>query len=226
MGSGIKAMMLSAKLAVVGLMMLGACVAQTTPATTPTQTQIKSQVQTELTQKLLQAKRIYIENFGDDSVSKTIQAMVADAIGASKRFIVTENKEKADLVLKGASIEKTSQETHGLASATTVAGAAGGHSSTVSGTATSAGANVSGQSHGGFVARHLGIEDAQTSTETVNDARISVRLVSPDGDVVWSTTQESKGAKYKGATADVADKVVKQLLWDLDRLSGPASTSK
>ena len=32
-----------------------------------------------------------------------------------------------------------------------------------------------------------------------------------------STTQESKGAKYKGANADLADKVVRQLLRDLDK---------
>jgi hypothetical protein len=45
-----------------------------------------------------------------------------------------------------------------------------------------------------------------------------VRLVSSDGDVLWSTTQESKGAKYKGATADAAEKAVKELLWDLEKL--------
>ena len=39
------------------------------------------------------------------------------------------------------------------------------------------------------------------------------------GDVIWSTTQESKGAKYKGANADSADKVVRQLLRDLDKLN-------
>jgi hypothetical protein len=38
------------------------------------------------------------------------------------------------------------------------------------------------------------------------------------GDVLRSTTQESKGARYKGANADAADKVVKQLLRDLDKL--------
>ena len=44
-----------------------------------------------------------------------------------------------------------------------------------------------------------------------------MRLVSSDGDVIWSTTQESRGAKFKGASADVADKIVKQLLHDLDK---------
>ena len=53
----------------------------------------------------------------------------------------------------------------------------------------------------------------------MNDARIAVRLVAADGDVLWTSTQESKGAKYKGATADVADKVVKQLMKDVERLS-------
>lgn len=64
------------------------------------------------------------------------------------------------------------------------------------------------------------VDDSQASVETINDARASVRLVSKDGDVVWSTTQESKGAKYKGATADVADKIVKQLIHDLTKLEG------
>jgi hypothetical protein len=35
--------------------------------------------------------------------------------------------------------------------------------------------------------------------------------------VIWTTTKESKGAKYKGASADVAEQVVKQLIWDLDK---------
>jgi hypothetical protein len=35
--------------------------------------------------------------------------------------------------------------------------------------------------------------------------------VNAAGDVLWSTTQESSGAKFKGAMADVADKVVRRL---------------
>ena len=35
--------------------------------------------------------------------------------------------------------------------------------------------------------------------------------------MIWTSTQESKGAKYKGATADVAEKIVKQLLRDVER---------
>jgi curli biogenesis system outer membrane secretion channel CsgG len=172
-------------------------------------------VDEEMSEKLLKAKRIFVESFGEDSTNKTLQSMIVDALRSSHRFIVTENKEKADLTLKGAALEKTSQELHAIGSATAVAGAAGGHSASIVGS----GGSVSGSSSGGFAARSLGIEDSQASTETINDARVAVRLVSSDGDVVWSTTQESKGAKYKGASADVSDRIVKQLIRDIERLT-------
>lgn len=193
--------------------------AQTAPqpaiASTPSK---PANISAEMAQALLSAKRIFVESFGDDTISKTVQAMVVDAITGSNRFIVTENRGKADLILKGSGLEKTTQEAHSLDSGTVVAGAAGGSSSTISGHANSAGASVRGSSSGGFIARKLGISDSEASIETINDARASVRLVTKDGDVVWSTTQESKGAKYKGATADVADKIVKQLMRDLAKL--------
>jgi len=167
-------------------------------------------VAAELTEKLLKAKRIYVDSFGEDVNSKTLQAMLVDALRTTNRFIVTEVKDKADLLLKGASLEKTSQELHAVGSATSVATAGGSQHTTVS--------RSMGSSLGSFAAQSLGTEDSQTSTETINDARAAVRLVSSDGDVVWSSTQESKGAKYKGAAADVADRIVKQLLRDLDKL--------
>jgi curli biogenesis system outer membrane secretion channel CsgG len=168
----------------------------------------------EIGAKLAKVRRVYVESFGDDLASRQAQAMVIDALTNSHRFIVTEKRETADAVLKGVGLEKTSQELHATSEATAVGGAAGGHQASVSGGAGS----ISGSSSGGFVARSAGIAESQASTETINDARMAVRLVSSDGDVLWSTTQESKGAKYKGATADVAEKIAKQLLRDLDKL--------
>jgi curli biogenesis system outer membrane secretion channel CsgG len=160
----------------------------------------------ELIAKLVSVKRVYVDSFGDDSVSKSLQAMVINALDESKRFIVTENKEKADAILKGRSIESTSQEVHATGSGTRVAAAGGSESS-----------SPGGGGHGGFAAKAMGIDDSTLSTETITEARLAVRLVSSDGDVIWSTTQESRGAKFKGASADVADKIVKQLLHDLDK---------
>ncbi len=46
----------------------------------------------------------------------------------------------------------------------------------------------------------------------------TVRLVNKDGDVIWSTTQESNGAKFRGASADVADKISRALVSEVERL--------
>jgi curli biogenesis system outer membrane secretion channel CsgG len=152
----------------------------------PAQTSSLQKIDPEIAAKLLKVKRIYVESFGDDKESKQLQAMVIDSLVSTKRFIITENKEKADATLKGAPLQKTSQEVHATSEGTAVRGAA--------------------------------IQDSETSVLAVSDAMIAVRLVSADGDVLWSTAKQSKGAKYKGASADVADEVVKQLMHDIEKL--------
>jgi hypothetical protein len=66
----------------------------------------------------------------------------------------------------------------------------------------------------------LGENESSSVKERKHEAMASVRLVNKEGDVVWSTTQESTGAKFRGATADVADKITRQLLGDVERLKG------
>jgi predicted Zn-dependent protease len=151
-------------------------------------------IERELSQKLLSARRIFVESFGDDAVSKLGAAMLIDAIRVSKRFIITENREKADVVLKGTASEKSRQELYSGGSSTAV--------------------------------RSMAISDSQASTETITEACITVRMVTTDGDVVWTTAQESRGAKFKGASADAAEKVVKQLLRDLEKLARPRPATK
>jgi len=177
---------------------------QPATATQPAQTQSDDDVSV----RLLRIRRIYVESFGDDPVAKQVQAMVVASLTDSKKFIVTENKERADAILKGSGVEKTSQEFRSYKDSTS-AGVAGG--------------GIDSFGSGAFGAAGAGISDSSTSTETINDARVSVRLVDHEGDVLWATTQESKGAKYKGATADVADKVVKELLRDVAKLAKASS---
>ncbi len=169
---------------------------------------------------LLKVKRIYVESFGDDIISKELQSMVVSSLVATKRFKVTENREHADAILKGIALEKSSQELHAYGEATSVGGASGGGHTEISGS----GGSISGTSTGGFVARHMGTSDSSVNTETINEARIAVRLVNPEGDVIWTSTQESKGAKYKGASADVADKCIKQLLHDVEKIEGAVAS--
>jgi curli biogenesis system outer membrane secretion channel CsgG len=174
---------------------------------------------------LLKVKRIYVESFGEDITSKELQSMIVSSLVATKRFKVTENRERADAVLKGVALEKSSQELHAYSEATSVGSAGGGSHGEVNGSVVNGNGSISGSSSGGFAARHMGTSDSSVNTETIDRARVSVRLVNPDGDVIWTTTQESKGAKYKGASADVADECIKQLLRDVAKLENNAATS-
>jgi len=167
---------------------------------------------------LLRVKRIFVESFGDDVISRELQSMIVSSLVATKRFKVTENRERADAILRGVALEKSSQELHAYGESTSVGTAGGGSHSEVNGSVVNGNGAISGSSGGGFVARHMGTSDSSVNTETIHEARVAVRLVNPDGDVIWTSTQESKGAKYKGASADVADKCVKQLLHDLEKL--------
>lgn len=171
-----------------------------------TQVEPKAAVDTDAPNALLKVKRIYVDSFGDDAISKELQSMIITALVNSKRFKVTENKERADAILKGVALEKTSQELHAYGEGTSVGAASGGgHADTTS-------------AHAGFIAKHMGISDSSVHTETINEARVAIRLVSPDGDVIWTSTQESKGAKYKSSSADVADQCVKDLLRAVEKL--------
>jgi curli biogenesis system outer membrane secretion channel CsgG len=170
-----------------------------------------------LDEQLSKVKRIYVDSFGEDAIARQVQAMVVAELTRTKLFIVTENKDKADAILRGAGLEKTSQEVHSYSDSTAIGGAAGGHSGSVSGHSINGVGSISGNSSGGFVSRSAAISDSSLNTETVNDARVAVRLVDKDGDIIWATSQESQGAKYKGATGDVAEKVVKQLVRDFEK---------
>lgn len=161
-------------------------------------------------QRLVRVRRIFVESFGDDPISKQAEAMVVDALVKSKRFVVTENRDRADAILKGTAVEKRSQELHAISesgaastavvtqnsdysanSSGSIDGRVSGGTGTIHG---SSQGSARGSSSGVGVARSGAVEDSQVTTETIDDARISVRLVDPDGDVIWSTTQESRGA--------------------------------
>jgi curli biogenesis system outer membrane secretion channel CsgG len=173
--------------------------------------------------ELLKVKRIYVDSFGDDVISKEMQSMIVSSLVESKRFKVTESRERADAVLKGVALEKTSQELHAFGESTAVGGASGASHGEISGSVVNGNGSISGSSSGGFAARHAATSDSSVNTETINEARVAIRLVNPDGDVIWTSTQESKGAKYKGASADVAEKCVKQLLRDVEKLEHASS---
>ena len=103
---------------------------------------------------LLKVKRIYVDSFGDDIISKELQSMIVSSLVATKRFKVTENRERADAVLKGVALEKSSQELHAYGESTSVGGAAGGSRGEISGSVVNGTGTVSGSSSGGFAGPH------------------------------------------------------------------------
>ncbi|MGH9415142.1 MAG: hypothetical protein ACRD01_00795 [Terriglobales bacterium] len=159
---------------------------------------------------LATVQRIYVEPFGQDKSEQAIQAMVITALVDSKRFTVTENRSRADAVLQGSAIERSSQEVHAYGSGTGV-GQVGG----------AARVHSDGSGSGAVVGRSLGASDSSLDTETDTHATVSVRLVSKDGDIIWSTTQQSGGGKYEGAGASAADACIKQLLQDARASTAP-----
>ena len=68
----------------------------------------------------------------------------------------------------------------------------------------------SSSSHAGGLS--VGENDSRRTEERKHEAIATVRLVSKDGDVIWSATAESLGGKFLGASADVADKIAKRLV--------------
>lgn len=155
---------------------------------------------------LAEVKRIYVDQLGGGHTSDQMRDMIIAALENSRLFAITENQDRADAILRGSADDKTYEEEHDSSDSIGFhanAGSGSGSHNFSSGTS-------SNKSHG------IGITDSETnhSKERRHETSASIRLVNPDGDVLWSTTQESAGGKFRGAMADVADKIARQLAED------------
>ncbi len=167
--------------------------------------------------RLLEVKRICVQNFGDDALGVQAREMVIAKLFESKRFTLTENCAKADFVLKGAVTERNDrafrEESEGVgfgasASAADSSGAGAGR------TGTSASASMRGDAR-----------ETLASSENKQHAAVTMRLVDKEGEILWAASLESTGGKTKGAIGDAADRAVRKLLRDLERAEKPVPTS-
>ncbi len=69
----------------------------------------------------------------------------------------------------------------------------------------------------------MGEHESTHQVERKHEGAVSVRVVNREGDVIWSTTEESQGGKFRGASSDVADKILKQLLQDVEKARASSS---
>lgn len=153
--------------------------------------------------ELLKIRRLYVERLSGGDTAVQIRDMLIGALQGTRLFVVTENMEKADTILRGSAEDlvftDTFQSSEGIQARTQIG-------STRSSGTTRGGAGFS-----------VGEQESSRIAERKHEAVASVRLVNKEGDVIWSTTQESLGAKFRGASADVAGKVTRQLADDFAR---------
>jgi hypothetical protein len=156
---------------------------------------------------LAHVKRIYIEPLGGGEGSGQMRDMIITALQNSKLFQITDNMERADATLRGSADDKVFTEEH------TSSDSIGIHATSGSGGSQNNATGIGTSSH---KTSGAGVTDSESShsNERRHEASASIRLVDSNGDVIWSTTQESAGGKFRGAMADVADKIARQLLDD------------
>jgi hypothetical protein len=169
---------------------------------------------------LASAKRVYIEQLGGGQSSDQMRDMIISAIQNSGLFIITENQETADATIRGSADDKIFNENH------TLSDSIGLH--TGSGSGSSSHNFSSGTSDHKSLSAGITDSESSHSEERRHEASAALRMVNADGDVIWSTTQESGGGKFRGAMADVADKITRQLSADVKKartLSPPSDVT-
>ena len=164
---------------------------------------------------LPEVRRVYVSELTGTQADQ-LRSLLISSLAATKLFVLTDNEERADAVLKGAADDHAFVDSHDIQEGLGIRENASKYSG---------GSSYSGRtgSAGG-----LGLTDSQShhSKERKHEAYAALRLCNKDGDVIWSTTQESQGAKFRGASADVAAKVARQLTLDMERSQrGAASDS-
>lgn len=158
----------------------------------------------DLTPQLAQVKRIYVDKLTGGPAAAQIRDLLMASLQGARLWIITENEEKADAFLRGAAENLIYNEIFdtrdGISARASISSKDGGISS----------------SERQDRAASAAISDSESSrgVERKYEAMTALRLVNRDGDLIWSATKESNGAKFKGSAADVTDKVVRQLIAD------------
>ena len=158
-------------------------------------------------QQLSKVRRIYIAILTGGDEALEIRDLLMTSLHNSKQFIITEDEDKADAILKGAGDDDVYTDTFQSSD--------GIDAHTQFGIGSSEGLrnySSSSSNHSGGLS--IGENESRRDEERKHEAIATVRLVSKDGDVIWSATAESQGAKFMGASADVADKIAKRLVSD------------
>jgi hypothetical protein len=159
-------------------------------------------------ESLLGVKRIYVGQLSGGTQADALRDLIIASLNSTKLFILTDKEERADAILKGSGDDKSFTDTFD-----TYQGMSGHDSLGKS----ASGSSLTGKVSGLYGGSSVGDNESHHVKERRHEAYATVRLCNKDGDVLWSTTQESLGAKFRGASADVAAKIAHQITLDYER---------
>lgn len=157
-----------------------------------------------------QVKRIHVDRLSAGEGSEQIRDMLLSALGATGLFVLTENPDRADAFLRGGAEDRVFQETFDFRDGVDGRAQVGTGSNSRMGARRSAGLSV-------------GEDESARQTERKHEAVAAVRLVNKEGDLIWSTLQESAGSKFRNASVDLVRKIVDQLKLDVAAARKPAT---
>jgi hypothetical protein len=149
-------------------------------------------------------RRVYVDRLTGGETAAQMRDILISSLAGAELFVLTENQERADTILKGASEDLVFTEVHQSSDSLNAHANLGNRRTS----------STSGGQYGGV---GIGESESDRSAERRHEAIAAVRLVNKDGDVIWSTTQESLGAKFHGASADVAEKITAKLKEDFEK---------
>jgi len=162
---------------------------------------------------LLEVKRIYVAPLVGGVGAASLRELLIASLDSSKLFLITDNPDRADAILKGAGDDQTFTDTFDIDQGLNARESLG------------VGSGRTRSSSGGSAGLGIGDIESRHTRERKHEAYATVRLCNREGDVLWSTTQESPGGKFRGASPDVAAKVARQLTVDVDRARRPPPPS-
>lgn len=162
----------------------------------------------DLSPQLLSIRRIHVAPLTGGAAADQMRDLIIAALHSSKIYVLTENPEKADAKLQGAAEDYIFTDQYSSSEGVSARAA-------VSGPTGNSGKRTSADRR--YAALSIGENESSSIRERKHESMATVRLVNKEGDVIWSTTQESAGAKFRGANVDVADKIAKRLAEDFAR---------
>jgi hypothetical protein len=153
-------------------------------------------------------QRVFVDRFTGGESADQMRDLLIASLHNSRLFVVTEDPQRADAILRGAAEHAIFTEQFQASDGVDLRAGVGSASRS---TSRANGLGLAARS----ISVSVGDDESVNIHERKHEAMATVRLVTKEGDVIWSTTQESGGGKFRGAAPDVADKVTRRLVEDM-----------